>query len=124
MRCKMTLKLLEGDQAFFGPGPLRLAELIDGGMSLRQAAIEMGMAYSKAWRVIRDVEAALGFPLIERRRGGPGGGGSALTGEGRRLMENYRRFEETMRGQCDRCFALYFSDFLKPRRRRRSAARR
>ena len=35
----------------------------------------------------------MGYPLIQRKVGGAGGGGSTLTPEGRSLLERYRRWE-------------------------------
>ena len=32
--------------------------------SLRSAAIDMDMAYSKAWTILRDAERGLGFKLL------------------------------------------------------------
>lgn len=107
MRYKLPLRLLSDNKAFFGPGVMQLAGLIERGLSLRQAAQEMGMAYSKAWRIMNDFEAATGFPLVHRQRGGSGGGGSVLTPKGKRLLGGYREFVERATGQCDRLFAEY-----------------
>ena len=37
------------------------------------------MSYSKAWRMIDEIERGLGIALLERHAGGPTGGGSRLT---------------------------------------------
>ena len=64
---------------FFGEGPLRLLRCVEKTGSLRAAAIEMEMAYSKATRLLKQAEANLGFPLTTRSTGGRDGGGSVLT---------------------------------------------
>lgn len=40
------------------------------------------MAYSKAWRILRDCEKALGFELLDSTTGGRHGGGAVLTEHG------------------------------------------
>ncbi len=104
MNYKLTLRLLSDGKAFFGPGVMCLADHIENGLSLRQAAQEMGMSYSKAWRIVTDFEALAGFPLVRSRRGGSGGGGSDLTPEGKRLLDGYRAFLKKATKQCDRLF--------------------
>ena len=52
----------------------------------------MGMAYSKAWAIIRRAERELGFPLLVTATGGKEGGGASLTDEGRAFLEQYDRF--------------------------------
>jgi len=54
----------------FGDGPYELLKRVDKTHSLHRAAKEMGMAYSKAWRLIGAMEKRLGFLLIERKVGG------------------------------------------------------
>ncbi len=52
----------------------------------------MGMAYSKAWRVLGTVERQLGFPLIERK----GPKGSNLTDKGRQFLAMYDEIERAV----------------------------
>ena len=47
---------------FFGEGPCRLLRYVEKTGSLRAAALEMEMAYSKASRLLKQAEANLGFP--------------------------------------------------------------
>jgi molybdate transport system regulatory protein len=55
----------------FGDGPYELLRQVDKTKSLHQAANQMGMAYSKARRLMRTLEQRLGFPLLDRKAGGP-----------------------------------------------------
>lgn len=50
------------------------------------------MAYSKAWRILRDCEKALGFELLDSTTGGRHGGGAVLTERGEALLADYERF--------------------------------
>ena len=53
----------------FGPGPRELLERVESEGSLRAAAISMGMAYTKASRMVKAAEASFGFSLTERTIG-------------------------------------------------------
>lgn len=62
------------------------------------------MAYSKAWRILRDCEKALGFELLVSTTGGRHGGGAVLTEHGAALLADYERFCEKLREQGDALF--------------------
>ena len=79
---------------FFGEGPCRLLRLVEETGSLRSAAASIEMAYSKALKLIKQAESALGFPLTQRSVGGRDGGGSTLTAEGRAFLRQYEAFRE------------------------------
>jgi len=81
----------------FGEGPCRLLKGIESTGSLRAAAQDMNMAYTKALRILKQAEAAFGFPLTSRAIGGSNGGGSHLTPEGKELLEKY----EIFRNRCE-----------------------
>ena len=68
--------------------------------SLNAAAKSMGMAYSKAWRVIRDSEASLGMQLLNR----DGAHGSVLTPEGDRLLDAYLEIADLLEEEAERLF--------------------
>ncbi len=95
----------------FGPGPRELLERVESEGSLRAAAISMGMAYTKASRMVKAAEASFGFPLTERTIGGVGGGGSRLTAEARDLLDRYEAFESACEQDLRRNFAECFSGF-------------
>lgn len=89
--------LLDGQgQRVFGEGPFRLLLAVEETGSLRGAAQSMGMAYTKALKILKRAEAALGCPLTCRQTGGRNGGGSRLTPQGRELLERY----DTYRSRC------------------------
>ncbi len=102
-----------GDEGarLFGPGPRELLERVETEGSLRAAAISMGMAYTKAHRLVKNAEKSLGFALTEKRIGGSGGGGSRLTPEAHELLRRYRAFECACEEDMRRNFAECFSGF-------------
>lgn len=81
-----------GVEKFFGPGIAVLLHRVEEYRSIRQATMSMGMAYSKAWAIIRRAERELGFALLSTATGGKEGGGASLTEEGRAFLEQYDRF--------------------------------
>ena len=83
------LFLDEAGDKFFGEGPCRLLRGVEETGSLRAASLSMGMAYTKALKILKNAERALGFPLTERTAGGKDGGGSRLTREGKEWLERY-----------------------------------
>lgn len=79
---------------FFGEGPLRLLRCVEKTGSLRAAAMEMEMAYSKASKILKQAETSLGVPLTTRSVGGKDGGGSILTDEGKQWLRQYEAYRD------------------------------
>ena len=58
---RYTLMLrVYGEEKIFGPGIAELLERVEQTHSMRKATQDMGMAYSKAWRIVKTAENALG----------------------------------------------------------------
>lgn len=98
----------DAGERFFGAGPYRLLCGIARKGSLRAAAAEMGMAYTKALKILRRAEEQLGYPLTERAAGGKGGGGSCLTEEAKELIIQYETYQSACREASRRLFAECF----------------
>jgi molybdate transport system regulatory protein len=81
--------LLE-DDAEFGERDAMLLRTIDRLGSVASAARELGRSRARALQRLETLENAFG-PLVERTRGGSGGGGSQLTDAGRALLARYHR---------------------------------
>lgn len=94
--------LTKGDQSFLGSGRVELLEKIDKSGSIHAAAKEMKMSYKAAWERINSMNALAEHPLIERKTGGKGGGGSVLTPYAREMIATFRRLEELHRQFLDR----------------------
>ena len=73
----------------FGYGCVLLLEGVEREHSLNRAAKSLGMAYSKAWRLVKEAEAQLGVTLLDR----DGARGSTLTQEGRHALDAYRTLQ-------------------------------
>ena len=92
-----TLLLDESGQKFFGEGPYQLLKEVEACGSLHQAAINMGMAYTKARRLLRNAEAGFGVKLLVPTIGGVHGGGSVLSAEGIALLKKYEEYRRRCR---------------------------
>ncbi len=73
------------EHGVFGKGTVTLLHGVQETGSLNRAAKNLGMAYSKAWTMMRDVEANFGVKLLDR----DGARGSAITEDGNKLIEIY-----------------------------------
>ena len=107
-----TRVFLRGDdgEKFFGEGPCRLLKGVGRTGSLRAAAKEMEMAYTKALRLVSRAEAVLGFPLTERTVGGKGGGGSRLTPRAKEFMETYEAYRDACYEANAQLYRRYFPE--------------
>ena len=108
MRPAMSVFLYEGDERFFGEGPYRLLVKIEQKGSLRSAAMELGMSYSKAFGLLRKAEKVLGFPLTEKTIGGKGGGGSQLTKDAKEFLKKYEAYREACYAENHRIYCEIF----------------
>lgn len=108
---KATTKITFWDDSgekFFGEGPARLLRGVEALGSVRSAAAEMGMAYTKALKLIRQAEAALGYSLIARTAGGKDGGGSILTPEGKAWLRQFEAYRDACIRENQRLYRRFF----------------
>ena len=81
--------------SMFGPGIAALCEGVRTNGSLNAATRQLGMAYSKAWRIVKETEDALGFQLLDR----DGAHGSALTAQGNAVLDAYIELKKSLEAQ-------------------------
>lgn len=96
----------------FGPGVAMLLRRVRTLRSLRAAAMDMDMAYSKAWTILRNAERQLGVKLLQSRAGGRHGGGATLTEEGERLLAAYEGYVRDLEAAGQTLFQQYFGEWL------------
>lgn len=97
------------DGKFFGPGIVELLERVEKTQSLSKASRQMSLAYTKALKMVRTAETALGFKLLAPRIGGEGGGGSELTEKAYKAINAYKRYKQKI----DLAAQEGFEDYLK-----------
>lgn len=104
-----TLKIkIYQEDLVFGPGLVILMEHILVTESMKDACGEMGMSYSKGWKIINRAEKELGYELLERRHGGKSGGKCTVTEKGKSLMKRYRQMEKEQGTACRRALKSIF----------------
>lgn len=109
MKAQIKLMFLnDQNEKFFGEGPCRLLRMVEETGSLNAAAASMDMAYTKALRLLKNAEAALGFSLTTRAIGGKNGGGSRLTGAGRAWLERYEAYRDACARASRELYREYF----------------
>ena len=107
----LSIRLFREDKCF-GRGIVQLLHGVEEHHSLRAASQEIGMAYSKAWSIMRSCETQLGFPLLVSTVGGKHGGGASLTPEAQQLLQTYERYCKRVREAADALFAEEFEAYL------------
>lgn len=87
---------------FLGNGRIELLETIAQTGSIHAAAKAMKMSYKAAWDRVNAMNDLAERPIIEKRTGGRGGGGTVLTAHAYELIATYKRFAELHRAFIDR----------------------
>lgn len=101
-----------GEEKAFGPGIATLLQHVQKEHSLRAAAMAMGMAYSKAWTIVKASEAALGFKLLQSATGGKNGGGAILTPQAQQILATYQDYCSQLKAFAKDLFAEKFKEVL------------
>lgn len=105
---KISVRLFTDDKCF-GPGIAALLRRVDKYHSLRSAAASMGMAYSKAWTILKSCERHLGFKLVNSTIGGKNGGGATLTENAKKMLSAYDEYFEELKAYADKLIDEKFS---------------
>jgi molybdate transport system regulatory protein len=108
LTARISVRLFTDDKCF-GPGIAALLRRVEEYHSLRAAAASMGMAYSKAWSVLKSCEENLGFKLLVSTVGGKNGGGATLTDDGRRMLGAYDEVCAALSEYADRLIGEKFA---------------
>ncbi|MBE5784628.1 MAG: LysR family transcriptional regulator [Clostridiales bacterium] len=118
---RIAVRIFAGADKAFGPGVMHLLHNVERLSSLRSAAADMGMAYSKAWRIVKECEAALGFSLLSSTTGGRHGGGGTLTNEAKALLARYEAYTAALQEASERLFGEHFDGFMEEVQTKREA---
>lgn len=87
---------------FLGEGRVALLEEIEKHGSISKAAKAMNMSYQKAWDLVDSMNKNGETPLVSRKIGGVGGGGSELSSAGKKAIELFKQISQANRDQLDR----------------------
>lgn len=109
MKAMARLFLLnDQNEKFFGEGPYQLLKMVQETGSLHAGAQAMGMAYSKATKLLKNAEKSLGFSLTVRKIGGKDGGGSVLTDEAKDFLHRYEAYRSDCMEYSKKQYNKYF----------------
>lgn len=93
MRAAIRLMVINSKK-FMGPGTRVLLEKIHELSSIKAASKAMEMSYTKALRILRDMETELGFSVVVSEKGGYNRGGTKLTEKGEKVMNAFKEIEQ------------------------------
>jgi molybdate transport system regulatory protein len=99
-----------GRRFALGDGGVPVLRAIEATGSIRAAAERVGWSYRHTLAYLDNAERALGFPLIERARGGNERGGARLTPLGRDFVRRYVTFRERLDRALDAFYRSAFGD--------------
>lgn len=84
------------EHKFLGGDRIKLLEKIGELGSISKAAKSVGISYKTAWDMVRTINNLAQKPLVDRLVGGKGGGGTSLTPEGLKILEQYRMIQDEL----------------------------
>ncbi len=87
----------KAENRFLGGDRIALLEKIDELGSISSAAKAAGISYKTAWHLVNMMNNLSEKALVERMTGGKGGGGTVLTREGKKIIEQFRVVQEEHR---------------------------
>lgn len=93
IKYKIWLETTDND-GILGDGKWKLLKTINETGSLKAAMKKHGLTYRKTWDNLNKIECFLGFPIIERQRGGKEGGKTVLTRQGQAIVHAFDKFHE------------------------------
>ena len=105
-------------EGVFGDGKWRLLAAIQREGSLMAASRSLGISYRKAWGDLKKAEDCMGVSLLEKHRGGSGGGDTVLTDEGKTWLAAYSRFRAEVERAADRAFKTHIKALFGKRRKK------
>ena len=112
LHAKISVRLFTDDKCF-GPGIASLLRRVEKYHSLRAAASSMGMAYSKAWTILKSCEEHLGFKLLVSTVGGKNGGGATLTDAAAVMLAAYDEYRAELKDYAERLLEEKFSFYTQ-----------
>lgn len=92
---KMWLETKSGE-GILGDGKWQILKAVEQEGSLTAACQKLGLTYRRTWGDLKKIEEQLGFPLLNKSRGGKEGGMSELSQQGKSLVEAFDKFHRNV----------------------------
>jgi molybdate transport system regulatory protein len=103
---KMWLETKSGE-GILGDGKWQILKAVEQEGSLTAACQKLGLTYRRTWGDLKKIEEQLGFPLLNKSRGGKEGGMSELSQQGKSLVEAFDKFHRNV----DDVIKIAFEEF-------------
>lgn len=100
-------------EGVLGDGKWILLKAIESEGSLTAATEKLNLSYRKTWNNLKKIEKKLGFPILDKTRGGKDGGGSTLTSEGKKLVKSFDKFHAEFDCVIQKAFEKFKKDLAK-----------
>ncbi|HID43587.1 MAG TPA: LysR family transcriptional regulator [Archaeoglobaceae archaeon] len=95
MKLRLRFWFEKDGKPVLGKGGAEILEAIDECGSISKAAKSLGMSYRFVWNYVEKMENRIGR-VVERERGGRGGGGAKLTDLGKSILEEYLKVQKKL----------------------------
>jgi len=109
IKLKTKIWLEKNGKLIFGEGRFRILKEIERTNSISQSAVNLHMSFRHAWSYINSIEKNLGVKLLDRTRGGKGGGGSHLTPKAKYIMREFEALNKAVKQFADKEFKGIFN---------------
>lgn len=106
LKAKLYLVDDEGDK-FMGIGVLWLLQQVEQHSSLRKAAHQLGISYSKAFGMVQHLEQKLGVAVLNRRKGGANRDGATLTEFAQEFLSLYVAFDQAAKAELVQPYGIF-----------------
>jgi len=103
---KIWLETNDG-AGILGDGKWQILKAIEQTGSLTGACNLLGLTYRRTWGDLKKIEQILGFPLLEKSRGGKEGGASCLSPEGRKMVAAFDEFHQSVDATIENAFQSF-----------------
>ena len=103
VRPRVKVWLEANGEHVFCSGMRLILESIEQTGSIKEAAERVGLSYRHVWTRVKEVEAALGMPIVSSQVGGRGTRRTTLTAAGQILLRTYARLKQRITAVSDEC---------------------
>lgn len=93
IKYKIWLETDDSD-GILGDGKWKLLKAISESGTLTEAMKKSGLSFRKTWNNLNKIEEMLGFPIIQKQRGGIKGGKTTLTPQGQAIVNAFDKFHQ------------------------------
>ena len=112
MNLKLKIWLERNGKSVLGMGRLDLLKAIDTEGSISKAAKRLNISFRRAWSSLESAEKNMGIKLLDRKRGGAGGGRTTLTPQAILLIDKFEKLLDELKWFTVRRFKLLFGEVM------------